>query len=90
MRSCTRHVCADAVPCSSFLQSLGFSAYSEELNAALEAWKAEDKAATQRRAKLKGKSSGMSDEEAIAEQQRLFAAARARCYADAQPPSGAS
>ncbi len=74
-------------------QALGFSCYAPEASAALEAWRAEDKAGGSRRAKLKAnKGGGMSDEEALAAQQALFAAARARCYAEegggggAQPP----
>ena len=67
-------------------QGLGFSAYVPDLTAALESWKAEDKALGSRRAKAKGKDTGMSDEEALAAQQKLFAEARARCYAEAPPP----
>ena len=64
------------------VQALGFSAYSGEVTAALESWKAEDKASGARRAKLKNKDTGMTDEEAVAAQQKLFAEARARCYAE--------
>ena len=66
-------------------QSLGFSAYSAEVTAAVESWKAEDKGAGARRARLKGKDTGMSEEEAIAAQQQLFAASAARCYGGAPP-----
>jgi hypothetical protein len=52
------------------------------VTAALESWKAEDKASGARRAKLKNKDTGMTDEEAVAAQQKLFAEARARCYAE--------
>ena len=62
----------------SALESLGFSAFSAEVGAALEAWKAEDKASSSARSKLKSKDTGMSDEEALAAQQKLFADARAR------------
>ena len=65
-------------------QALGFSAYKEDVVAALESWRAEDKAATSSLSKLKGKSVGLSDEEAIAAQQKLFADARARCYSAGQ------
>ena len=51
----------------------------------MESWKAEDKAAGARKSKLKSKDCGMTDEEALAAQQQLFAAARARCYAEAPP-----
>lgn len=68
-------------------QSLGFSAYSPEVTAALESWKAEDKALGARKAKLKGKDTGMSVEEAAAAQAQLFAAARASCYGE-QPADG--
>ena len=70
-------------------QSLGFSAYSAEVNAALEAWKAEDKAMGARRAKLKGKDTGMTVEEAAAAQAQLFAAARASCYGEQADAGGA-
>ena len=63
-------------------QALGFASYSPEVNAALEAWKVEDKALGARRAKLKGKDTGMSVEEAAAAQAQLFAAARASCYGE--------
>lgn len=75
--------------CSDFLvkthslspQELGFGAYSGDVNAALECWKQEDKALSQKRsAKEKGNATGMTDEEAAAAQQRLFAEARARVY----------
>jgi len=58
--------------------------------AALEAWKAEDKVSGARKAKLKPKSTGMSEEEAIAAQQKLFAEARARVYAEQQQAPGGS
>ena len=45
----------------------------------VETWKAEDKTASSKRAKGKG-GGGLSDEEALAAQQKLFAEARARCY----------
>lgn len=63
-------------------QALGFSAHSAEVTAALEAWKAEDKTTGARRAKLKGKDTGMTAEEAAAAQAQLFAAARASCYGE--------
>ena len=59
------------------------------MNAALEAWKAEDKAMGARRAKLKGKDTGMTPEEAAAAQAQLFAAARASCYGEAVDAGGA-
>jgi hypothetical protein len=70
-------------------QALGFSSYSPEVNAALEAWKTEDKALGARRAKLKGKDTGMSVEEAAAAQAQLFAAARASCYGEQAGAGGA-
>ena len=70
-------------------QALGFSSYSPEVNAALEAWKVEDKALGARRAKLKGKDTGMSVEEAAAAQAQLFAAARASCYGEQAGAGGA-
>jgi len=66
------------------LESLGFGEFSADLQRALEAWKAEDKAATSSRSKLKGKGGGMSEEEAVAAQQALFAAARARVWGGAE------
>ncbi len=50
----------------------------------------EDKASGARRAKLKGKDTGMTDEEAVAAQQKLFAEARARCYAEGAAGAGDS
>ncbi len=75
---------AESLP---LFQSLGFSAYSPEVTAALESWKAEDKALGARKAKLKGKDTGMTPEEAAAAQAQLFAAARASCYGE--QPAGA-
>ncbi len=74
----------------SLAQSLGFSAYSGEVTAALECWKGEDKAVGARRAKLKSKNSGMTEEEAVAAQQKLFADAAARCYAAGGAPPDAA
>ena len=63
-------------------QELGFGAYTGEVTAAVECWKQEDKATSQKRSanKEKGKAQGMSDEEAAAAQQKLFAEARARVF----------
>ena len=71
-------------------QTLGFSAYSSEVTAALEAWKAEDKAMGARRQKLKGKDPGLTQEEAAAAQAQLFAAARASCYGEQAAAGGAA
>lgn len=64
------------------LQDLGFGAYTGEVSAAVECWKQEDKATSQKRSanKEKGKAQGMTDEEAAAAQQKLFAEARARVF----------
>ena len=59
-------------------QSLGFSAYTPEVREALLAWKADEKAAPRKGGKAKA--NGMSEEEAIAAQEALFAQAREKCY----------
>lgn len=69
--------------CSSPLtacQALGFSAAAAEVSMSVETWRAEDKTASSKRSKGKG-GGGLSDEEALAAQQKLFAEARARHYA---------
>ena len=68
------------------LERLGFAASVAEAKAAAEAFKADEKARATRLGKRgRAKQSAEDDAAAAAEQERLFAAARARCYADAAP-----
>eukprot|EP00898_Chlorokybus_atmophyticus_P003740 jgi/Chlat1/4367/Chrsp29S04514 len=69
------------------LESLGFNEYLEEVNAAYEQHKAE--ALDSPRARFSSPT-GMTEEEAIAAQQRMFAEARARMRSNLNPYAGDS
>lgn len=62
-------------------QELGFASIKPAVEHALGKWRETDKAEeTKKREKKKSKTGGLSDEDAIKQQQALFAAAAAKCY----------
>lgn len=72
------------------IEELGYSDYGEELRAYLEEWKQESKATGRSQGKQKNpaQQSGLSEEQQIALQKQMFAAAKARSM-NMDPAAGA-